>query len=292
MIVLTTPTGRIGRRVLERVLLRADEPVRVIARNPDALPADTTSRAEIVVGSHGDSAVIDAALTGADALFWLTPPPWRAEALENGMEELARPAAEAVRRHQLRHVVAVSNLGRGVPGESGLVRHGLAVEDLFAATGAAFRAITLPGFFDNILNDVAALRDGSLTGVLRPDLKVPMVAVDDIADVITDLLVDRSWSGRQDRPMLGPEDLSMSDVAAILSDVLARPIEYTQIDLDTFRAGLLARGASPAMADGMVGMMSAKNAGLDNAVTRTAQTASPTTFRAWAERELAPLVVS
>ena len=92
--------------------------------------------------------------------------------------------------------------------------------------------------------------------------------------------------------MLGPEDLSMSDVAAILSDVLARPIEYTQIDLDTFRAGLLARGASPAMADGMVGMMSAKNAGLDNAVTRTAQTASPTTFRAWAERELAPLVVS
>jgi hypothetical protein len=46
------------------------------------------------------------------------------------------------------------------------------------------------------------------------------------------------------------------------------------------------------MADGMVGMMSAKNAGLDNAVERTAQTASPTTLRVWAERELKPLVLS
>jgi uncharacterized protein YbjT (DUF2867 family) len=291
MIVLTTPTGRIGHRVLERVLARADEPVRVIARNPDALDADT-ARAEIVVGSHGDPAVSDAALTGADALFWLTPPPWRAERLEDAMEGLARPAAEAVRRHEARHVVAASNLGRGVPGESGLVRHGLAVEDIFAATGAAFRAITLPGFFDNLLNDVATLRDGSLRGVLRPDHKTPLVAVDDIADVVTDLLIDRSWSGQEDRPILGPEDLSMSDVAAILSDVLARPIAYAPIDLETFRAALLARGASPAMADGMVGMMSAKNAGLDNAVERTAQTASPTTLRVWAERELKPLVLS
>jgi uncharacterized protein YbjT (DUF2867 family) len=292
MIVLTTPTGRIGRRVLERVLARTDEPVRVIARNPDALPADAADRVEIVAGSHGDPAVIDAALRGADALFWLTPPPWRAERLEDAMEGLARPAAEAVRRHEVRHVVAASNLGRGVPGESGLVRHGLAVEDIFAATGAAFRAITLPGFFDNLLNDVATLRDGSLRGVLRPGHKTPLVAADDIADVVTGLLIDRSWSGQEDRPILGPEDLSMSDVAAILSDVLARPVEYTPIDLETFRAALLARGASPAMADGMVGMMSAKNAGLDNAVERTAQTASPTTLRVWAERELKPLVLS
>ncbi|MHA7985095.1 NAD(P)H-binding protein [Rathayibacter sp. CAU 1779] len=292
MIVLTTPTGRVGRRVLDRVLARTDEPVRVIARNPDALHTDTTARAEIVTGSHGDPVVIDAALTGADALFWLTPPAWRAERLEDGMEEPARAAAEAVGRHGVRHVVAASNLGRGIPGESGLVRHALAVEDIFAATGAAFRAVTLPGFFDNVLNDVGALRDGSLGGVQRPDLRAPLVAVDDIADVVTDLLIDRSWSGQEDRPVLGPEDLSMSDVAAILSDVLKRPIEYTPIDLETFRAGLLARGASPAMADGMVGMMSAKNAGLDNTVQRTALTASPTTFRAWAERELMPLVVS
>jgi hypothetical protein len=50
------------------------------------------------------------------------------------MEGFARPAAEAVVRHRLGHVVGISNLGRGVPGYAGVVTHGLAVDDVFAAT--------------------------------------------------------------------------------------------------------------------------------------------------------------
>jgi hypothetical protein len=63
-----------------------------------------------------------------------TATPRRAADLTDAMEGFARPAAEAVVRHRLGHVVGISNLGRGVPGYAGVVTHGLAVDDVFAAT--------------------------------------------------------------------------------------------------------------------------------------------------------------
>jgi uncharacterized protein YbjT (DUF2867 family) len=81
MIVVTTPTGQIGRQVLENVLL-GSEPVRVIARNPDALSSETIARVEVVAGSHGDPEVVDKAFAGADSVFWLCPPDSRAPSAE------------------------------------------------------------------------------------------------------------------------------------------------------------------------------------------------------------------
>jgi putative NADH-flavin reductase len=73
MIVITTPTGDIGHRVLQHVL-QGSEPVRVIARDPSRIPQEIRQRVEVTPGSHGDAATIEKALTGADALFWLIPP--------------------------------------------------------------------------------------------------------------------------------------------------------------------------------------------------------------------------
>ena len=56
MIVVTTPTGHIGNQVLKNVML-GSEPVRVIARNPDALPGETIARVEVVAGSDRKSVV-------------------------------------------------------------------------------------------------------------------------------------------------------------------------------------------------------------------------------------------
>jgi uncharacterized protein YbjT (DUF2867 family) len=58
MIVITTPTGQIGHQVLERVL-EANEPVRVIARDPSRLSPEALERVEVIEGSHGDPEVVD-----------------------------------------------------------------------------------------------------------------------------------------------------------------------------------------------------------------------------------------
>jgi hypothetical protein len=46
------------------------------------------------------------------------------------------------------------------------------------------------------------------------------------------------------------------------------------------------------MAQGMVDMLRAKDQGLDGGVERTAQSATPTSFRQWCEEVLAPAVAA
>ena len=118
MIVITTPTGQIGRQVLGN-LLDSGEELRVIARDRSELPAGIREDLNVVEGSHGDAAVVDKAFTGADAVFWLAPPDPRAPSVEAAFVGFTRPAAEAFQRHGVGRVVAVSALGRGTPWAAG-----------------------------------------------------------------------------------------------------------------------------------------------------------------------------
>ncbi len=73
MLVITAPTGQIGKQVLA-LLLDHQDPIRVIVRDPIRLDPGVRGRVEIVQGSHDDPAILSRALKGADGLFWLVPP--------------------------------------------------------------------------------------------------------------------------------------------------------------------------------------------------------------------------
>lgn len=291
MIVVTTPTGQIGHRLV-RHLLDAGEPVRVVARDPARLPAEVRDRVEVIEGSHGDAAVVNRALEGAEALFWLAPPTPR-PTLDEMYAGFARPAAEAVRRHGVAHVVAVTVLGRGTRWEdgAGLITSSLRMTDLFYATDAAVRGLAMPAFMENALQQVPAIRAGQMFGPVDPDKKMPHTATRDMAAAAARLLIDRSWTGQEDAPLLGPEDLSYRDLASIVSDVLARGVRYLQVPFKAAKAQMIEHGTGEAFAQGYIDMMRAKDEGMDNVVARTPANSGPTSFRQWAEEELKPAVL-
>ena len=284
MIVITTPTGNIGRRVLEHV--RDKEKIRVIARDPANVPAG--AKVEIIRGSHDDAAVCERAFAGADAVLWVAPPASpRAPSLESVYSDFARPACEALKRHRVPRVVGVSALGRGQAVNAGYVTASFAMEDQIASTGIAYRALAMPSFMENVLRQADAIKTrGVFVGTIRPDLKLPLVAARDIASVAARWLLDRTWTGVAEVPVLGAEDLSHDDMARILSDVLGKPVRYQQITPAAMKATMLERGTSEAVAQGRIDMMNAKDRGLDNGVVRTADNTTPTTFRQWCEENL------
>ncbi|MES2283339.1 MAG: NAD(P)H-binding protein [Pseudomonadota bacterium] len=294
MIVITAPTGGIGQQVLENILT-SGQPVRVIARDPARLPAHLRDRVDVVQGSHGDADVLDKAFAGADAVFWLLPPNPRAESLEAAYIDFTRPACEAFVRHGVKRVVGVSALGRGTPmsKSAGYVTASLAMDDLIAASGVAYRALVMPSFMENLSRQVQSIKtQGMFVSPIAGDLKNPACATRDIASAAARLLLDDSWTGQGSLAVLGPEDLSFDDMAQIMSEVLGKPVRFQQIPGEAFKARLLGFGTSEAMAQGALDMMLAKNAGLDKAEPRTAEATTPTSFRQWCEEVLRPAVLA
>ena len=293
MIVITTPAGQIGRQVLGN-LLDSGEQLRVIARDPSQLPAEVREDLDIVEGSHGDAAVVDKAFAGADAVFWLTPPDPRAPSVDAAFAGFTRPAAEAFHRHGVGRVVGVSVLGRGTPwaAQAGFVTGSLAMDDLIAASGVAYRALTNPYFMEDTLRQAESIKNqGMFFSPIAGDRKLPAVATRDTAAAASRLLLDESWSGVEELPLLGPEDLSFNDMAEIISPVLGKDVGFRQIPLEAYKDRFVGLGMSDAMAQGMTDMAWAKNEGLDNRVQRTPENSTPTSFREWCEEVLKPAVL-
>jgi len=96
-------------------------------------------------------------LAGAECVFWLVPPDPRAASVEAGYVDFARPACTALQRHGVKRVGGVSALGRGLSSKAGYVTASLAMDDLIASTGVAYRALAMPSFMDNLLRQVDAI---------------------------------------------------------------------------------------------------------------------------------------
>jgi uncharacterized protein YbjT (DUF2867 family) len=294
MIVITTPTGQIGGQVLEN-LLESSEALRVVVRDPSALPTDVRARVEVVEGSHGDPAVVDEAFAGADAVFWLAPPDPRAASVEAAFVGFTRPAAEALKNQGVKRVVGVTALGRGTPwaDRAGYVTGSLAMDDLIASSGVAYRALTNPSFMDNIARQAQAIEEqGMFFSPIAGERKLPSVATRDIAAAASRLLLDESWRGVEEVPLLGPEDLSFNDMAEIISEVLGKEVRFVQTTLEAYKDRFVGFGMSEAMAQGMTDMAWAKNEGLDNGVIRTPENSTPTSFREWSEAVLRSAVTA
>src|SRR3989442_14488387 len=100
-------------------------------------------------------------------------------------------------------VVGVSALGRGTPWatNAGYVTASLAMDDLIASTGVAYRALTNPSFMDNIVRQADAIKDqGMFFSPIEGDRKLPAVATPDIAAAASRLLVDDDWTGVEEAP--------------------------------------------------------------------------------------------
>lgn len=291
MIVITGPTSQIGGKVVSD-LLKSNAQLRLVVRDASKLPSDIRDRVDVVQGSHGDGTVVDRAFKEADAVFWLAPPQV-SKTLDEAYIEFTRPAVEALRRHSVPRIVSVTAIGRGTPWEAkaGPVTASIRMDDMLMQSGAAFRGLAMPSFMENTVRQVNAIKEkGMFFGPIKSDKKLPFTATRDVAAVAARLLSDNGWNGQEEVPVLGPEDLSFDDQAAIISEVTGRAVRYQPISYEQFKEQFLGRGASESFAQGYVDMYRAKDEGIDNTVPRTPENTGPTSFRTFCEQTLTPLL--
>lgn len=293
MIVITAPTGDIGHRVVD-LLIDGDEPLRLVARDASNIPASVRARVDVVEGSHRDTVVVAKAFDGAGKVFWLVPSDSTADSAEAAYVDFARPAVDVLKESSVTHIVSISALGRGWPTDAGHASATIRMDDMFAATGVNYAALACASLMSNIARQTELIKaQGTFYYPAPGNLKLPHVAPQDVASVSVRLVQDtRSWSGFQDLPLLGPEDLTFDEMASIMSSVLGRDFVFNEMPMDAMGAMMIEQGGSKGMAQAMVDMLTAKSDGLDHMVARTPEVTAtcPTTFRQWCESDLKPAI--
>src|SRR6266850_2315095 len=180
-ILVTNPTGKIGRRIVPE-LLAPEFSVRVIVRDPARLPEGIRQQVEVVRGSADDAATLREALDGVEALFWCVPTESLQEAnVEQHYERFACAGWQAIREARTPRVVTVSAGGKDLARNAGPISGLHAMEEILNESGAAIRHLRCGLFMENFLSQARCIREQGLISYPMPGhIPIPMTAVADI----------------------------------------------------------------------------------------------------------------
>jgi uncharacterized protein YbjT (DUF2867 family) len=292
-ILVTTPNGKIGRRIVPE-LLAPDFSVRVITRNSARLPREIQEQVEIVHGSTDDPRTLRDALEGVEALFWCVPTESCEETkVEHHYERFACAGWQAIREAATPRVVTISAMGKERACHSGRISGLHGMEEILNESGAAIRHLRCGLFMENFLQNAEQIaQHGELSYPLPGHVPIPMVAAADVADIALRFLVRSDWSGITGIPVRGPEDLSYGEAAATMGRVLGHTVRYEQASADHYVQRLMSSGASWEYAHSLAKMHAELAQGIAQAEPRTPESTTRTTLAKWSASELVPLAQS
>ena len=104
-------------------------------------------------------------------------------------------------------------------------------------------------------------------------------------------LLSAGWSGRHVQAVHGPEDLTLSRVAEIISEVTGHRVRAETISADTLRHTLRAEGLGDKQVEAMAGMSAVMREDFVADDKRSILTTTPTTLPAWAYVHLRPALL-
>jgi uncharacterized protein YbjT (DUF2867 family) len=194
MILITTPTGNIGRHVL-RSLVNTNQSVRVIVRHPDKLDPNLAAQIDIVQGYIDDASVLAEALNGIESLFWCIPQSHTQEDVLLYYLHFTQALCAAIRETKPPRIVAVSSGGYGLAKNAGAISALHAMEDLLNTTNADIKYLRCGNFMENFLWQIKPIsQQGMFFYPFPSEFPMPMVCTKDIGAVAAQWLGDRNWS--------------------------------------------------------------------------------------------------
>jgi uncharacterized protein YbjT (DUF2867 family) len=231
-ILVTGATGRIGRQVVQQLVDR-DAAVRVLVRDPSK--ADFPAGVDVVQGDLLDIDALRVAFAGVRTLFLLN-------AVAGDEFTQALITLNIARESGVERVVYLSviHADRFVNVPHFAVKFG--AERMIEQMGFSATILRPAYFIDNELTIKDVVLNHGVYPMPIGDKGLAMVDARDIAEVAAIELIRRDQApGKlpiETLNLVGPDTLTGSDVAAIWSDVLGRPVVYGGDDPTAFEQNL------------------------------------------------------
>ena len=292
MYVVTGATGHTG-NVVAKALLTKGEQVRVVGRSADRLKALVAQGAEPFAADLTDAAAAAKAFAGAKAVYVMMPPNIASPDSRAFQNRVTDAIVAALQSAGTTHVVTLSSVGADKPEKTGPVVGLHYLEQQLNNIGNLNVLHLRAGYFmENTLAQIGIIRGTGMTvGPLRPDLKLSMIATEDIGEAAANALLSLDFRQKQTRELLGQRDVSMTEVAQIIGRAIGKPdLRYTQAPDEQVRPALIQLGMSSNMADLLLEMSAALNSGHMRALEpRSVQNTTPTSYETFVQEEFLPL---
>jgi uncharacterized protein YbjT (DUF2867 family) len=291
MYVITGATGNTG-SVVARNLLSKNLKVRVIGRNAARLQSLTVEGAEPFVGDVTDAEALAKAFAGAKAVYLMVPPDIANEDPRAYQGRVMDAAIQALEKSGVKHAVFLSSIGADKTEKTGPVVGLHEFEQkLNRVVGLNVLHLRAGYFMENTLAQIGVIKMMGITaGPLRSDLKLPMIATQDIGAAAVEALLALNFTGQQTRELLGQRDLTMAEVASIIGIAIDQSgLGYIQAPDDQIRPALMQIGMSLNMANLVFEMAAALNSGHMRALeNRSAQNTTPTSYETFVAEQFLP----
>ncbi|MGO9889311.1 MAG: NmrA family NAD(P)-binding protein [Solirubrobacteraceae bacterium] len=236
MILITTP-GKVGREAA-RLLAETDTAVRLLARDPSTVTDLQAQGVEVVAGDLEDDASVHAALCDIANVILVSP----------AIPEQELRVIKAATHTGVEHVVKITSKASA---DSPIARRrGQAqIEAGLAASGLQYTLLRNNAYMQNFLMFAPAIAKTASFGSSAADGRVGLIDSRDVAAVAAQIArAPKTHVGQTYWPT-GPQLLTYSDVAKILSEEIGRPFTFHARTLDEDRQAMIAAGVPEPIAE-------------------------------------------
>lgn len=220
MILITGASGTVGRSVLEEVV-KTGKPVKAMYRSAEDARSAPPGVAT-VIADFADKASLANALEGVDAIYLVCSPIPQLVELENNVIDACKQAGVA-------YLLLNSSLGAGDYPKSFPSWH-RKVEDKLKASGLGYTILRPNTFMQNMVTYYSeSIRTQGAFYSSMGDAKISFIDVRDIAAAAANILTAPAAHARQIYELDGPEAFSFGDVAAMISKIVGKPVQFVNI---------------------------------------------------------------
>ena len=239
-ILVTGATGKTGTFVVEQ-LLKREFPVRAFVHRIDERSERLeTLGAEILQGDFLDLQSVRSAMRGVKRIYFCYPPQG------DRLLEAASNVAVAARDVGVRALVNMSQISAREKATSPLARHHWLSEQVldWASIGTSH---IHPTFFaeDLYLFSGPSIAEAGKLVLPFGDGKHAPVAAEDIARVVVGILADPEPHVGQHYILTGPRDMTIAEMAEVLTTELGKPVEYVNLPIQQWRTALVEKAGMP-----------------------------------------------
>ncbi|MBI5181466.1 MAG: SDR family oxidoreductase [Nitrospirae bacterium] len=258
-IFVSGATGNMGKEVVKQLVAKGAR-VRAGVHSKEKAGILKETGAEVVSVDLNNVKSVQTALEGVEKAFSLSP-------LVPNLAELSANFVKAAKLAGVKYIVRASGMGADSPQAITLGRWHREAEKTVESSGIAYTLIRPNSFMQNYINFAAhTIKSQNAFYFPQGDGKVSLIDVRDIAAVVVALLTKGGHEGKA-YTLTGPEAVSNYQIAAILSRVTGRTINYVDVPEAAARQGMKEMGMPETIIEALLELYTIVKAGYTGAVS-------------------------